>query len=127
MELRLCVPAIHRLVARNWNFASSGLPLTASSVANRVGVSTPLSGGRILLAVVIAISQAAAGPRPVRGKVTSGGDGTTLGGTPSLGLPSAFPGRSCPGRARLVAVRKLTPIHPPRLLARIRWGVAVVM
>jgi hypothetical protein len=57
MVLRLWVPLIHWLVARNWNLASSGSALTASSVANMVGVSTPLSGGRILLvAVVIAIS-----------------------------------------------------------------------
>src|SRR5438034_5143242 len=56
MVLRLCVPLIHRLVARNWNFASSGLALTASSVANRVGVSTPLSAGRGLVVVVIVIS-----------------------------------------------------------------------
>ena len=38
----LCVPAIHRLLARNWNFAISGSPLTASRVANSVAVSTPL-------------------------------------------------------------------------------------
>jgi hypothetical protein len=29
--------------------------LTASSVANRVGVSTPFSGGRILLVVVVIV------------------------------------------------------------------------
>ena len=39
---RLWVPLIHRLWARNWNWAGSGCLLTASRVANRVVVSTPL-------------------------------------------------------------------------------------
>jgi hypothetical protein len=38
------VPLTHRLVARNWNLASSGVALTTPSVAKSVGVSTPLSG-----------------------------------------------------------------------------------
>src|SRR5262245_3838730 len=59
MVLRLWVPLIQRLVARNWKFASSGLPLTASRVANRVGVSTPLSGGRVVVAVIANSSVAA--------------------------------------------------------------------
>src|SRR5207244_8427802 len=42
MVLRLCVPLTQRLRARNWNFASSGCPFTASIVAKRVWVSTPL-------------------------------------------------------------------------------------
>ena len=39
---RLCVPLTQVLLARNWNFAISGEPFTASSVANSVAVSTPL-------------------------------------------------------------------------------------
>ena len=45
--MRLCVPLIQVLRARNWNSASSGAALTASSVANSVGTSTPLRAGRI--------------------------------------------------------------------------------
>ena len=41
---RLWVPVTQVLVARNWNFAISFCCLTASRVANRVAVSTPLSG-----------------------------------------------------------------------------------
>ncbi|MER8504880.1 hypothetical protein [Mesorhizobium sp. M1142] len=44
--LLLWVPAIHRLLARNWNLASSGWPATALMVARRVGVSTPFLGSR---------------------------------------------------------------------------------
>ncbi len=42
---RLWVPPSHVFVARNWNFAISGWPLTASRVANSVAVSTPLVRG----------------------------------------------------------------------------------
>jgi hypothetical protein len=42
MVLRLCVPLIQLLLARNWNFASSGCAFTASIVAKRVLVATPL-------------------------------------------------------------------------------------
>jgi hypothetical protein len=42
MTDRLCAPLSHVLLARNWNFAISGEPLTASSVANSAAVSTPL-------------------------------------------------------------------------------------
>src|SRR4051812_49542354 len=42
MVLRLWVPLSHRLLARNWNRAASGAVLTASRVANRAAVSTPL-------------------------------------------------------------------------------------
>src|SRR6266498_850675 len=42
MVLRLWVPLCHSLWARNWNLAASGACLTASRVANRVAVSTPL-------------------------------------------------------------------------------------
>ena len=41
----LWVPLIHLLVARNWNLAISLLPLTASRVAKRAAVSTPLRVG----------------------------------------------------------------------------------
>ena len=43
--MRLCVPLSQVLVARNWNLAISGWPLTASRVANSVAVSTPLRLG----------------------------------------------------------------------------------
>ena len=46
MVLRLWVPLTHWLWARNWNLAASGAALTASRVANRVAVSTPLRIGR---------------------------------------------------------------------------------
>src|SRR6266545_3268071 len=42
MVPRLWVPLTHWLWARNWNLAASGACLTASRVANRVAVSTPL-------------------------------------------------------------------------------------
>src|SRR5215475_5428171 len=45
MVERLWVPLIQVLVARKRNFAMSGSPLTASIVANRVAVSTPLRTG----------------------------------------------------------------------------------
>src|SRR5690242_20544083 len=45
MAERLWVPLIQVLVARKRNFAMSGSPFTASSVANRVAVSTPLRTG----------------------------------------------------------------------------------
>ena len=44
------MPLIQRLVARNWNFAISGLDFTASRVAKSVAVSTPL---RIGVSVVV--------------------------------------------------------------------------
>jgi hypothetical protein len=42
MVLRLWVPRAHSLRARNWKWAASGACFTASSVAKRVAVSTPL-------------------------------------------------------------------------------------
>src|SRR5206468_3978184 len=42
MVPRLWVPLIHSLLARNWNWAACGAALTASRVAKRVAVSTPL-------------------------------------------------------------------------------------
>src|SRR6478609_10194548 len=53
MVLRLWVPLIHSLRARNWNCAISGCALTASRVANRVGTSTPLSAGRVCVLVMV--------------------------------------------------------------------------
>src|SRR3954454_2518567 len=50
MVLRLWVPLSHSLLARNWNRAASGAALTASRVANRAVVSTPL---RIDVSVVV--------------------------------------------------------------------------
>src|SRR5262245_37361557 len=50
--LRLWVPLSHSLLARNWNFAASGAALTASSVANRVAVSTPLRMCSLTMAVI---------------------------------------------------------------------------
>src|SRR6266542_3959702 len=50
MVLRLWVPLIHWLWARNWKLAASGACLTASRVANRVAVSTPL---RAVMSVVV--------------------------------------------------------------------------
>ena len=45
MVERLWVPLTQWLVARNWNWAMSGLALTASSVAINVAVSKPLRLG----------------------------------------------------------------------------------
>ena len=42
MLVRLCPPPNQVLRARNWNFASSGWALMASSVPYMVAVSTPL-------------------------------------------------------------------------------------
>src|SRR6266511_6458228 len=50
MVLRLWVPLTHWLWARNWNLAASGACLTASRVAKRVAVSTPL---RAVMSVVV--------------------------------------------------------------------------
>src|SRR6266545_1925139 len=52
MVLRLWVPLIHSLPARNWNVAASGAALTASRVAKRVAVSTPLRVGSLTVAVI---------------------------------------------------------------------------
>jgi hypothetical protein len=46
------VPFTHVFLARNWNAAMSGWALTASRVANSVGVPTPLSGKRSVLVVI---------------------------------------------------------------------------
>src|SRR4051794_20109380 len=52
MVLRVWVPLSHRLWARNWNRAASGAALTASRVANRVAVSTPLRVGSVTVLVM---------------------------------------------------------------------------
>src|SRR5215471_17295301 len=52
MVLRLCVPLSHSLSARNWNFAACGAALTASRVANRVAVSTPLRADSVTVPVM---------------------------------------------------------------------------
>src|SRR4051795_11676636 len=53
MVPRLWVPEIHSLWARNWNLAAAGAPFTASSVAKRVVVSTPLRVGSLSVAVMV--------------------------------------------------------------------------
>jgi hypothetical protein len=52
--LRLLVPVIHSLSARNWTYAASGAALTASSVAKSVAVSTPLRIDSLIVAVICA-------------------------------------------------------------------------
>src|SRR5829696_8282292 len=56
---RLWVPLIHWLWARNWNWAAAGAALTASRVANRVAVSTPLRVEVSVLVMVVSPSGAA--------------------------------------------------------------------
>src|SRR5215211_503930 len=53
MVPRLWVPSIHWLSARNWNLAASGAALTASRVAKRVAVSTPLRIDSLTVAVMV--------------------------------------------------------------------------
>src|SRR5262245_14140829 len=66
MVVRLWVPITQRLVARNWNFASSGLPRTASMVPKRFGTSTPL---RLGVSVVVTVSSlVACDPGPDAGR-----------------------------------------------------------
>src|SRR5215472_18346652 len=55
MVLRLCVPLTHWLCARNWNLAASGACFTASRVAKRVAVSTPLRIASLDWAVVMSV------------------------------------------------------------------------
>src|SRR6266542_2618675 len=52
MVLRLWVPLSHWLRARNWNRAASGAALTASRVAKRVAVSTPLRADTFAVVVI---------------------------------------------------------------------------
>src|SRR5215468_8041225 len=55
MVERLWVPLTHSLRARNWKRAASGACLTASRVANRVAVSTPLRTGLPASAAVMSV------------------------------------------------------------------------
>src|SRR5262245_39549972 len=67
----LCVPLTHLLVARNWNLAMSGLPLTASRVAKRVAVSTPLrTGFSVTVMVVVLLARVGSWRRPAHGRAT---------------------------------------------------------
>src|SRR6266545_4474202 len=52
MVPRLWVPLIHSLPARNWNSAACGAALTASRVAKRVAVSTPLRVDSLTVVVI---------------------------------------------------------------------------
>ncbi len=49
----LWVPLSHSLWARNWNLAAAGASFTASSVAKRVAVSTPLRMWSVVSVVVM--------------------------------------------------------------------------
>ena len=64
MVVRLWVPITQRLVARNWNWASSRRPRTTSMVPKRPGTSTPLA----VIGSVVALTPAslASGCRPGR-------------------------------------------------------------
>src|SRR5215510_2578007 len=53
MVLRLWVPVSHWLLARNWKAAASGAALTASRVAKRVAVSTPLRVDGVTVVVMV--------------------------------------------------------------------------
>ena len=55
MVVRLWVPPTHWLRARNWNLAASGACLTASRVANRVAVSTPLRVESLAWSAVVSV------------------------------------------------------------------------
>ena len=72
--VRLWAPAIQRLDARNWNRAISGWAFTASSVANRTSVSTPLRTRSVVLVVLMASPCGAArGVRAACGRSSAGG------------------------------------------------------
>src|SRR5215217_8968818 len=89
----LCVPLTHLLVARNWNLAISLLPLTASRVANKVAVSTPL---RIGLSMTLDIWKCSL---MISGLMVCGG--LPFGkseATYEPGLPRSFPPPARPGK-----------------------------
>src|SRR5215207_4112553 len=72
MVPRLWVPLTHWLWARNWKPAAWGVCLTASRVANRVAVSTPLRIGSwtsavVAVAGVLSVLGPGGGLRPVAG------------------------------------------------------------
>jgi hypothetical protein len=97
IDVRLWVPLTHRFVARNWNLASCGLARTASSVANSVGVSTPLSGGRAMAAVMSGSSvRHRAGREPDDHRCGDGPNATRATfPRPSLRRPRSAPGSRC--------------------------------
>src|SRR4051794_6018291 len=55
MELRLCAPAIHSLLTRNWNAPSDGSALMASSVPNICSVSTPLRTFSVMRVMIFSV------------------------------------------------------------------------
>ncbi len=56
------MPLTQVLVARNWNFAISFWPLTASRVANRVATSTPLMLGFSVVTLMVVFLLGGSGP-----------------------------------------------------------------
>src|SRR5918997_2690998 len=118
MVLRLWVPLTHRLLARNRNAAISGWALTASSVANSVGTSTPLRAGRCAVVVIIWLlvwSEARVGlPR------------RTLGTVPPRGLPlGGRRGKAGGGRLRRVAAMT-DRTATENLTAAVQWPPVTV-
>src|SRR4029450_8384312 len=90
MVPRLWVPLTHWLWARNWKLAASGACLTASRVANRVAVSTPLRIESLTSAVVSVVVIVARLPG---GGLTGDGGGWGLVGPGSGRWPPS--GRRC--------------------------------
>src|SRR4051812_47500414 len=89
MTLRLWVPLIQSLDARNWNFASSGWSRTASRVVSRAVVSTPLTVVVVVVVTVVPLGGVWSG------SVRGGDAGTQLqepaegvGVAPGLGDPA---------------------------------------
>src|SRR5215207_6004809 len=93
MVPRLWVPLTHWLWARNWKRAAWGVCLTASRVANRVAVSTPLRIGSWTSAVVSVVVIVARLPG-----VGSTGEGGGL--LPVAGVGQAVASRRAPGTGR---------------------------
>src|SRR3712207_1924326 len=105
MVLRLCVPLIHWLLARNWNLAASGWALTASRVANSVGTSTPLRGWRFSAVMVVIAVLLVMSPRPGRPRGDEEATSAVFHSSSSGGKPGKVRGRPPPegflsGRAR---------------------------
>src|SRR5438128_10952381 len=70
---RLWVPLTHSFRVRNWNFAASGACFTASRVANRAGVSTPLRADLLVVVVMACCPPSCAGEH-VLARGWSGGE-----------------------------------------------------
>src|SRR6266550_1424379 len=103
MVLRLWVPLSHWLWARNWNRAASGAALTASRVANRVAVSTPL---RFDALIVLVIKVLLLGGVPLwRGGVMRWRAGARRRVPAVAGSPIRWPRRRGRGRASSAARR----------------------